>query len=102
MSAWEGGVHLPLPGDTCENMTFPQLLLLMVNIPQLIFVKSDPLLLHSTSPKQRRDLLTTLGVFTNSTQYRNANIANFVLALPLEGNWTNVVCNLKTYSYYIN
>ena len=28
------------------------------------------------------------GVFTNSPQYKNANIANFVLAVPLEMNWT--------------
>ena len=36
-----------------------------------------------------------LGVFTNSLQYNNANIANFVLAVPLKVTWTNEVCNLE-------
>ena len=31
----------------------------------------------------------------NSPQYKNANIANFVLARLLERNWTNEVCNLE-------
>ena len=37
----------------------------------------------------------TIGVFTNSPQYNNANIANFILVVPLEKNWTNEVCKLK-------
>ena len=31
--------------------------------------------------------------FTNSVQYKNANIANFVLAVPLEMNKSNTVFN---------
>ena len=34
--------------------------------------------------------------FTNSLQNENANIANFVLAVPLESNWNDEVTNLKT------
>ena len=34
-------------------------------------------------------------VFTNSPQYKNANIANFVLAVPLEMNKNNEVCNIQ-------
>ena len=37
----------------------------------------------------------TIGVFTNSPQYKDANITNFVLALPVDRNWTNAVCNLE-------
>ena len=38
--------------------------------------------------------------FTNSPQYKNTNIANFVLAIPFKLNQTNEVCNLeKQYSY---
>ena len=33
--------------------------------------------------------------FRNSLQHKNANIANFVVAAPLEMDKTNVVCNLK-------
>ena len=33
--------------------------------------------------------------FTNFPQYKNANIANFVLAVSLERNWTIEVCNLE-------
>ena len=36
-----------------------------------------------------------LGFFTNSSQYKNANVASFVLAVPLETTWTNEVCNLE-------
>ena len=36
-----------------------------------------------------------LEVFTNSTQYKNANIANLVLAVPLKVNQTKEVCNLE-------
>ena len=39
--------------------------------------------------------------FTNSPQYKNANIANFVLALPLERCRTKEVCNLEKYSFDI-
>ena len=42
------------------------------------------------------------GVFTNSLQYKNANIANFILAVPSERNWTNDICNLEIYSYNIH
>ena len=34
-----------------------------------------------------------IGFFTNSPQYKNANIGNFVLAVRLERNWTKEVCN---------
>ena len=34
-------------------------------------------------------------VFINSQQYKNDNIANFVLALPLKMNKTNEGCNFK-------
>ena len=30
-----------------------------------------------------------LGFFTNSSQYKNANIASFILAESLERNWTS-------------
>ena len=30
-----------------------------------------------------------------SPQYKNANIAKFILAVPLERNWTNEVYNLE-------
>ena len=33
--------------------------------------------------------------FTNSPQYKNANIANFVLAVALEMSETNEVCGLE-------
>ena len=33
--------------------------------------------------------------FTKSPPYKNANIANFVLAVPLEMNETSEVCNLE-------
>ena len=36
-------------------------------------------------------------VFTNFSQYKNVNIANFVLAVPLERNWMNEFCNLEMY-----
>ena len=36
-----------------------------------------------------------IGFFTNFPQYKNANIANFVLAVTSERNWTNEVCNLE-------
>ena len=39
--------------------------------------------------------IAALGFFTNSPQYKNANIANFVLALPSERNWTNEVYNFE-------
>ena len=35
-----------------------------------------------------------LEFFTNVSQYKNGNIANFVLAVPLEKNCTNEVYNL--------
>ena len=35
------------------------------------------------------------GFFTNSAQYKNANTANFVLAVALEMNWTNEVWNFE-------
>ena len=37
----------------------------------------------------------TLEVFTNFPQHKNANIAKFVLAVPLERNWINDICNLE-------
>ena len=36
-----------------------------------------------------------LKVFTISLQYKNANIANFILAVLLEINNTNEVCTAK-------
>ena len=39
-----------------------------------------------------------MGYFTISSQYKNANIANianFLLAVPLERNWDNDVCSLE-------
>ena len=35
----------------------------------------------------------TIEFFTNSPEYKNANIANFILAVPSERNWTNEDCN---------
>ena len=40
--------------------------------------------------------ISALGFFKNSPQYKNANIANLVLAVPSERNWTNEVCNFET------
>ena len=37
----------------------------------------------------------TIQFFANSLQYKNASIATFVLAVPLEMNYCNEVCNLK-------
>ena len=34
-------------------------------------------------------------VFTNSLQYKNANIANFILAVPFRMSLTNEICNLN-------
>ena len=42
------------------------------------------------------------GIITNSPQYRNDNIANFVSALPLEMNLTNEFCNLEMQSLKTN
>ena len=39
-------------------------------------------------------------VFTNYSQHKNANIANFVLAVPFEINMTNEICNLNMWSSY--
>ena len=39
-------------------------------------------------------------VFTNSLQYKNANIADFVLDEPLKFNQSNEVCNLEIEYYY--
>ena len=36
-----------------------------------------------------------LEFFTISPQYKNANIANFVLAVPFKIKKTNIVCNLE-------
>ena len=36
-----------------------------------------------------------LGFFTNFPWYKNANIANFILAVPLEMSQTNEVCNFE-------
>ena len=38
---------------------------------------------------------TSIEFFTNSGQYKNANIANFVLPLPLKINQYNNVCDLE-------
>ena len=35
----------------------------------------------------------TIEFFTNSPQHKNANIANFTLALPLEINYSNKTCD---------
>ena len=40
------------------------------------------------------------GFFTNSQQYKNSNIANFVLDLPLEMNKTNEDRNLEMQLFY--
>ena len=45
-----------------------------------------------------REDVHRIGVFTNSPQHKNANIANFVLTLPLERNWTDEVCKLKMFT----
>ena len=37
----------------------------------------------------------TLEFFTVSLQYKNAKIANFVLALPLKNNWFNAAFIMK-------
>ena len=48
-------------------------------------------LLHSAEGIPKR----LVRFFTNSPQYKNANIANIVLAVSLERNWTNEVGNLE-------
>ena len=45
-----------------------------------------------------REDVHRIGVFTNSPQHKNANIANFVLTLPLERNWTDEVCKLEMFT----
>ena len=45
---------------------------------------------------------TTLGIFINSPQYKNANIANFVLAVPLKIKWTNEISYLEMESSCIH
>ena len=39
--------------------------------------------------------MNSIEFFTNSPQYKNANIANFILAVPSETNYTNEVCNFE-------
>ena len=58
--------------------------------------------LHRTHPyPPRKSFLfgqvptSNLEVFTNSPQYKNANIANFVLAVPLEINKNNEFHNIQ-------
>ena len=57
--------------------------------------------LRQTLPERTEQLTlrliaaSTTEFFTNSRQYKNANIANFVLAVPLEMNQTSVVCKLE-------
>ena len=41
-------------------------------------------------------MVTVIKVFTISPQYKNANIANFVMAAPLKIKKTNKVCNLES------
>ena len=41
------------------------------------------------------ELISTEGLQQGFSTIQNANIANFVLAVPLERNWTNEVCNLE-------
>ena len=36
-----------------------------------------------------KNMILSIEFFTNSPQYKNANIDNFVLALPLKINWFN-------------
>ena len=38
-------------------------------------------------------------VLTNSPQYKNANIAKFVFALPLETNYSNKACDPEIYPH---
>ena len=45
---------------------------------------------------------TNIRVFTKCWQYKNANIANLVLAKPLETNMTNKVCNPEVQTNYIH
>ena len=33
--------------------------------------------------------------FAIALQYKNGNIANFILALPLQINWSNKACNVE-------
>ena len=40
-------------------------------------------------------LLKREGLFTNSQQHKNVNIAKFVFAVPLKINLTNEVCNFE-------
>ena len=48
-----------------------------------------------TTNNEQSNLFHTLEFFTNSPQYKNANIANFILALPLKINYSNEACNLE-------
>ena len=41
-------------------------------------------------------LMQVLEFLTNCPQHKNANIANFVLPVPLEISWTNEILNLET------
>ena len=40
-------------------------------------------------------VVVRLEFFTNSHKYKNVNIANLVLAVPLKRNWTNEVCSIE-------
>ena len=56
---------------------------------------SQILLLGERSPCWGFLLFGALEFFTNAPQCKNANIANFVLAVPLEIDYTNRVYNLE-------
>ena len=54
----------------------------------------------------RKRLEGTIEFFTNSPQYKNANIANFVLALPLKISWAIMptlptLCDCEKHEWWI-
>ena len=62
-----------------------------------IYVSAVCVYLHFTGNLVARELKHGFShrVFTNSLQYKNANISNFLSALPLKINWSNEECNLE-------
>ena len=84
----------PSPDSSLSSWSTSSLDLLTSRQPHLdFFVPHHPPLPHTPTP--------LIGVFTNSRQHKNDNIANFVLAMPLERNWTSKVYSLEMYSYCI-
>ena len=62
---------------------------------QIVLASGSRHVLWSTFSFEFNLKSVTIEVFTNSLEYKNDNIANFVLALSWEKNNINEICNLK-------